>query len=107
MAGSKHSREGRRMYSFTLHEEEDADLVTFLEDNKITRSVKLALREYIKKKQADSKPSLNLSNDQLQQLAQLLNNQTPVQEDETIHAKYEDILKSKATVDGRVGRLKF
>src|SRR3954454_16397791 len=102
MAGSKHSREGRRMYSFTLHEEEDADLIGFLEDNKITRSVKLALREYIKKKQLDSNPSLNLSNEQLQQLAQLLNNQTPLQKDETINEKYEEIIKSKATVDGRV-----
>jgi len=40
---------GRKVYTFSLHKEEDIDLIEFLEKNKITKNVKKALRLLIAK----------------------------------------------------------
>jgi len=73
MAGTNHQRKNRRMYSFTLHEQQDRDLMDFIERFGTTTAVKMAMRAYLSLEKGESvELKQEFTPQQLEQIAEML-----------------------------------
>ena len=90
----------RKVYTFTLHFEEDKELIEFLDHNKITKNVKKGLKMILKEERKHMQME-SIDKDQLLNIISILTNKVNVNCNNIIEEK-KSILVDLVEIDGEV-----